>query len=79
MTTPKKIKFTESTVALGKNGFTKCLGLAIFRNTRINKDNIIVDTIEINAINYQGRASECWLEIPVSDIDQFIEILKSLK
>lgn len=67
----KRIKFKKLTTSFtGRNGTFYCTGLNIDK-----WDNII----EINPITSQNKLGNCQIEIPLEDIDLFIDTLKDLK
>ena len=67
----KKIKFKQSkTLFTGRNGTFYCTGFNFDK-----RDNII----EINPITSQNKIGSCRIEIPLEDLNLFIDTLKDLK
>ncbi len=55
---------------IGRNGVSKSKGLSIYENAGL---------IEFIPINSKGNETRCQIEIPKENIDDLIEILKTLK
>ena len=68
----KKIYFSKQTRFIGRNGYFKCIGLEL---TKYDGENIIY----VEPITSKNKLGNCQLEIPLEDIDLFIDTLKDLK
>lgn len=67
----KQIKFKQSkTLFTGRNGTFFCIGFNFDK-----WDNII----EINPITSQNKIANCRIEIPLEELNLFIDTLKDLK
>ena len=66
---------------LGRNGFFKCTGFALYRADVPNETDFpgyATDTIRIYPVTSRGHDGRCMIEIPVAEVKQFTkELLKA--
>lgn len=66
------IKFSASTGYVGRNGWETCVGVNVEKLEWANPP-----AIAICLINSKGKeASGCSIEVPVEDLESFIELLQ---
>lgn len=73
-----RIKFKgKTTISNGRNGTIQTTGIEIYKSPpRIDEDNKIYETIRIFPITSYDRAGNCWIELPTSEIQNFIKQLE---
>lgn len=73
-----RIKFKEkTTISNGRNGTIQTTGIEIYKSPpRIDESNKIYECIRIFPITSYDKAGNCWIEIPVPEIKNFIKQLE---
>jgi len=72
-----RIKFKEkTTISNGRNGTIQTIGVEIYKSPpMIDESNKVYECIRIFPITSYDKAGNCWIEIPTSEIQNFIKQL----
>lgn len=75
----KQFKFKDKiTFSQGRNGLVQTTGIEIYQSyPRIDSENKEYDCIRIFPVTSYDKAANCWLEIPVNEIENFIKELQT--
>lgn len=73
-TRAKKVMFSKSLHFMGRNGYYKAIGLEMWKYNEYPELGV-----QIYPITSKNKLGNCQIEIPLEDIDTFIQILKELK
>lgn len=74
-----QIKFKKRTTAQGRNGTTICTGVNLVLYPRLDESNVSFPTVSINPVNSYGDTTNCWIEIPLENVNELIKHLISLR
>lgn len=77
----KQFKFKgRVTRSRGRNGTILTTGLSIFNAySRLDENNKSYETIRIYPITSYGKEANCFLEIPVPELDELIKLLQDVQ
>ena len=70
--TIRHVNFEKQTSFLGRNGMFLMSGIEIW-------DQAGIDQVSLHPITSQGKTGRAWLSIPLCAIDQFIDVLLTIK
>ncbi len=65
----------KTTEALGRDGWTLCIGLNIFRATELSDNTIYDSSIGLTPINNKDNGIPCHIMIPVESVPEIIKKL----
>jgi len=73
-----RIKFKgKTTISNGRNGYLQTTGIEIYKSyKRLDEDNKEYECIRIFPITSRDVAGNCWIELPVPEIKNFIKQLE---
>lgn len=67
----QEIKWREKeTLALGRNGYMRCLGVEIYEHSSSG------NCLEISPINSKDNVGRCHIGIPLEDVEMFCWVLQ---
>lgn len=66
------------TISNGRNGTIQTTGIEIYKSpARIDENNQTYKCIRVYPITSYDRAGNCWIELPTSEIENFIKELQN--
>lgn len=73
-----QFKFKDKVaISQGRNGLLNTTGVSIYKSYgRLDSNNNVYDNVRIYPITSRDTEGNCWIEVPVDEIENFIEQLK---